>query len=1138
QWAITRDRTHKRRKTGGRREQPAQEAQVRAGRPPALTRIALPGTAKRVHTVRVRGGGLKLRGLRLDTGNFSWPSRGVARKTRIIDTVYNASNNELVRTKTLVKNAIVLIDATPFRQWFESHYLLPLARKKEKKSKAAADAAAAAASDAAGKAEGDAAGKSAGDAPLSKKTMKKYLERQKKAEVPQALLEQFAGGRLYACITSRPGQCGRADGYILEGKELDFYLRKIRAKKAKTDKQLSQLPLVATLLAWAAAAAADSPGCEFNSTSLPSSAKPPPHLLLLTSSASTDSRHRHRCRRRWAACCPTAARLHRASLRRLPARLWLASRRELPEVARSDPRRAALGRLPRPRRAGPGRGGPGARLVQPLPPLPGRASTWIASAPTRCCWARLGGLVCRVQLILPARPPLRPLLTSRRQPLVAGDRNSLPRCVRQSVRCWRPAAATAERCLNPACNFYFADSVAVFTCGGRQTAHLCQANGTWYPGTESLCATAPPTVGQAGSPNLMTTLAWVLGPCAVLALLLLAVALALLALRRARFLRRRRARHNAAAAAIVAAAGGSTASLGPLPPPLTPSAGSRDAAYFDEFDYFSYASGGYYYDDFGAIDLLLDSSSGGRRSFPRPRRRPPTTTSVAGGVTASGALAEAIWVRLLSAARPPSYDEAVAADNPAALSGVGSAVRGGRGTAAPTASASAAAGAAPALQAGNPASRSLSGAQSRRRPRPLQSTGPLGGGGLCDGGHSGPRFSNYCTQQLRKMPARIFTDLCTAAAAAIQGCGAPVDHLTEGADGALPRCQWTAFNSFHSVGRAFLLKFWLLERLPPWRQGGGDTTYPYRRPTSCPRTGLPDPPTLDAMNERRCGLADSTDALAREANRVPPSTSPARHPRSVLHRQLPSATGFTAARSPGELAPFRESAQLPRELQRRLLWPKPFALWATVVARLLREIPAALRPPTGGLQFDLAECRPSDGVFIHEISGTPSALAANSAAAVGLGDAHAPPTCLRQGGSRRLRCCRAQGAPSWCRKITSTGCFDNSAGRPRLGDPRPVGQGWPVAVPDWSGRALELPVDFDPTPAGKDNVYLLCSSSSCGEFLEFGQRQDGRKSRATRRKSRTFRRSRGYPYSVPDRIDSAFYDYGTGLVPLFSRHLG
>lgn len=55
---------------------------------------------------------------------------GCARRTRIIDVVYNASNNELVRTKTLVKNAIVVVDATPFRQWYESHYALPIGRKK------------------------------------------------------------------------------------------------------------------------------------------------------------------------------------------------------------------------------------------------------------------------------------------------------------------------------------------------------------------------------------------------------------------------------------------------------------------------------------------------------------------------------------------------------------------------------------------------------------------------------------------------------------------------------------------------------------------------------------------------------------------------------------------------------------------------------------------------------------------------------------------------------------------------------------------------------------------------------------------------------------------------------------------------
>ena len=43
--------------------------------------------------------------------------------------------------------------------------------------------------------------------------------------------DQFMTGRVLAAISSRPGQSGRADGYILEGKELEFYLRKIKARK-------------------------------------------------------------------------------------------------------------------------------------------------------------------------------------------------------------------------------------------------------------------------------------------------------------------------------------------------------------------------------------------------------------------------------------------------------------------------------------------------------------------------------------------------------------------------------------------------------------------------------------------------------------------------------------------------------------------------------------------------------------------------------------------------------------------------------------------------------------------------------------------------------------------------------------------
>ena len=39
-----------------------------------------------------------------------------------MNVVYNASNNELVRTNTLVKNTIVRVDATPFRNYLVKHY--------------------------------------------------------------------------------------------------------------------------------------------------------------------------------------------------------------------------------------------------------------------------------------------------------------------------------------------------------------------------------------------------------------------------------------------------------------------------------------------------------------------------------------------------------------------------------------------------------------------------------------------------------------------------------------------------------------------------------------------------------------------------------------------------------------------------------------------------------------------------------------------------------------------------------------------------------------------------------------------------------------------------------------------------------
>ncbi|XP_045470645.1 40S ribosomal protein S8-like [Harmonia axyridis] len=206
---ISRDHWHKRRATGGKRKPLRKKRKFELGRPSAQTKLG----SRRIRYVRTRGGNLKYRALRLDTGNFAWGSEGCARKTRIIDVVYNASNNELVRTKTLVKNCIVVIDATPFRQYYESHYMLPLGRKKGAKLTPEEEAVF--------------------NKKMSKKIEKKYEIRKKTAKVEPGIEEQFLTGRLLACLASRPGQCGRADGYVLEGKELEFYIKKIKSKKSK-----------------------------------------------------------------------------------------------------------------------------------------------------------------------------------------------------------------------------------------------------------------------------------------------------------------------------------------------------------------------------------------------------------------------------------------------------------------------------------------------------------------------------------------------------------------------------------------------------------------------------------------------------------------------------------------------------------------------------------------------------------------------------------------------------------------------------------------------------------------------------------------------------------------------------------------
>jgi len=205
---ISRDSRHKKRATGGRMPIHQKKRKFEMGRQAAGTKIG----HKRVRSVRGRGGNYKYRALRMDVGNFNWASEGIAKKTRIMDTIYSATNNEMVRTKTLVKNMIISIDATPFRQYYNQHYDVELSKKK--------------------------AAKEAEEGKVTEVKRSGHVKavikkRQADRVIDSRVADQFNSGRLMACISSRPGQSGRVDGYILEGKELEFYIKKSEKKKKK-----------------------------------------------------------------------------------------------------------------------------------------------------------------------------------------------------------------------------------------------------------------------------------------------------------------------------------------------------------------------------------------------------------------------------------------------------------------------------------------------------------------------------------------------------------------------------------------------------------------------------------------------------------------------------------------------------------------------------------------------------------------------------------------------------------------------------------------------------------------------------------------------------------------------------------------
>jgi len=196
---ICRDSIHKKRLTGGKKKKWRKKRKYELGRQSSNTKI---GT-KRLSMVRVRGGNYKKRALFLESGNFSYLSLNITRKTKIISVVYNSTNNELVRTNTLVKGCIIQIESAPYKDISQKESTIDITKQNLNKN-------------------------ARGSGSYNKKITHNITVFNKSD--PLSISNQLASGRLLARICSRPGQTGRVDGYILEGIELEFYLKKIQKK--------------------------------------------------------------------------------------------------------------------------------------------------------------------------------------------------------------------------------------------------------------------------------------------------------------------------------------------------------------------------------------------------------------------------------------------------------------------------------------------------------------------------------------------------------------------------------------------------------------------------------------------------------------------------------------------------------------------------------------------------------------------------------------------------------------------------------------------------------------------------------------------------------------------------------------------
>ncbi|RVD91029.1 40S ribosomal S8 [Tubulinosema ratisbonensis] len=160
---------HKRTKTGAKKSKHCKKRKFHLARQPSNTKI---GDLK-IQEVRVRGGNIKRRALKIDSGVFTLKSDQLTLKSSFNQVVYHPSSTELMRTNTITKGAVVRMKENPLKE---------------------------------------------------KINFELYKEKD------PIFYNNLMQDKVYAVIASRPGQCGRADGYFLQGEELAFYMDRLKKR--------------------------------------------------------------------------------------------------------------------------------------------------------------------------------------------------------------------------------------------------------------------------------------------------------------------------------------------------------------------------------------------------------------------------------------------------------------------------------------------------------------------------------------------------------------------------------------------------------------------------------------------------------------------------------------------------------------------------------------------------------------------------------------------------------------------------------------------------------------------------------------------------------------------------------------------